>query len=155
MRFSPTLAAISVAGLVFIFAGSIPKGILRPLVGSYIGATTLLLIVLAVAQYDVVISIAIALAVAALFIENRRAILMSVVDTIEKEPVKVVKTVNSAPERHVESEAHIIEEEKMVERPQERPQERPEREPLETVDNDSVAELMIEKGLASLRDFTK
>ena len=77
MRFSPTLFSIVVAGLVFIGTPYVPTWFLRPVVGTRIGSAIILIAVLAVLQVDRVVALAVALAVAALFLEHRRRVVQS------------------------------------------------------------------------------
>jgi hypothetical protein len=72
MKLSPTLAVLLVACLFFIFSTYIPSWLLHLVVGTHVGALFMLVLVLAVLQADIVLGLATFLAVAALFLENRR-----------------------------------------------------------------------------------
>lgn len=72
MKLSPTLAVLLVACFFFVFSTYIPSWLLQLVVGTNVGALLMLVLVLAVLQSDIVLGLATFLAVAALFLENRR-----------------------------------------------------------------------------------
>jgi hypothetical protein len=148
MRVSPTLVSIVIAGLAFILVPYCPTWLLNFLAGTRIGTAAMLLLVLAVIQFEVVISLAISLAVASVFIEHRRRILKSIHHSLPEKPVET-RPIPPMPS----AEPPIIEEvaEERVERePAE--SEPVEREPLDTIDahSEAIAKLMEENGFASL-----
>ena len=69
---SPTLSVLLLACAVFIVSSYIPSWFLQLTVGTNVGALILLVMVLIVLQTDIVLGLAVFLAVAALFLENRR-----------------------------------------------------------------------------------
>lgn len=72
MKLSPTLSVLLVACALFVFSTYIPSFLLNLLVGTPVGAVLMLVLVLIVLQSDIVLGLATFLAVAALFLENRR-----------------------------------------------------------------------------------
>ena len=159
MRYSPTLASIVLAGTVFIIAPYLPSAIIKPLVGTTVGAALMLILVLYVLQKDFVVSLGVALAVAALFLEYRRRIVKTVQDVIvsaKGQPDLLKKLLNPATnlipnERHPAHETPAIEEIGETGVIQEDTIESNSKEPLESVDahSDSIGELMREHGFAS------
>ena len=144
MKFSPTLATIVAAGLVFLFTPYIPMTVLQ-LVGNPLSAAVMLLGVLYVLQRDVVVSLAVGLAVASLFLEYRRRIVKNIHTAV---PMRGAP--NLIPhELHPEHETPMIDE---VSEKMEPDQDTvgSEREPLDTVDphSDTIARLMKEQGFA-------
>jgi hypothetical protein len=147
MRVSPTLISIVVAGLAFILVPYSPTWLLNFLAGTRIGTAIMLLLVLAVIQFEVVVSLAISLAVASVFIEHRRRILKSI-HSIPEKPVETrpIPPMPSAEPPIIEEVAEERVQEESVER------EPVEREPLDTIDahSEAIAKLMEENGFASL-----
>ena len=72
MKLSPTLSVLLVACFLFVVSPYIPSWFLNLVVGTNVGALLMLVLVLAVLQTDIVLGLATFLAVAALFLENRR-----------------------------------------------------------------------------------
>ena len=72
MKLSPTLSVLLLACALFVFSTYIPSFLLHLLVGTTVGAVLMLVLVLVVLQTDIVLGLATFLAVAALFLENRR-----------------------------------------------------------------------------------
>lgn len=154
MRVSPTLISIVVAGLVFVLVPYSPSSALELLAGTRVGAAVMLLGVLAVAQFDVVISLAVALAVAAVFIEYRKRVVMKIQNNLLV-PNTPDRVSNIGSKRNlVPSEKHPVAESATVEEVGEERATTPttEREPLETIDahSEAIAKLMEENGFASL-----
>ena len=154
MRVSPTLTSIVIAGLAFILVPYSPMWLLKYLAGTRVGAAAMLLGVLAIAQIDVVISLAVALAVAAVFIEYRRRIVRSiqtnllVPDTSAR--VSAIGSQSAPPsEKHPAAETPSIEE---VTEERENDVPGSDREPLDTIDahSEAIAKLMEDNGFASL-----
>ena len=154
MRVSPTLISIVAAGLVFILVPYSPMWLLNLLAGTRIGAAVMLLGVLAVLQFDVVISLAVALAVAAVFIEYRKRVVMKIQNNLvvpdTPDRISNIGSKHSLipSERHPSAESPTIEE--VTEERNDAPTS--EREPLETIDahSEAIAKLMEENGFASL-----
>jgi hypothetical protein len=144
MKFSPTLATIVAAGLVFLLSPYIPMAVLQ-LVGNPLSAAVMLLGVLYVLQRDVVVSLAVSLAVASLFLEYRRRIVKHIHTAV---PTK--RAPNLIPhELHPEHETPTIDEvSEKIEPDQDTVGS--EREPLETVDphSSTIGDLMKEHGFA-------
>jgi len=110
MRFSPTLASIVLAGTVFIIAPYVPNAVLKPLAGTRLGSAVLLAAVLAALQFDRVIALGAAMAVAALFLEYRRRVVDSAYVGIQAR-VPIKKAPNLVPgEIHPSFETPTIEE---------------------------------------------
>ena len=155
MRVSPTLISIIVAGLVFVLTPYSPMWLLHLLAGTRVGSAVMLLGVLAVAQVDVVISLAVALAVAAIFIEYRKRVVMKIQNNLVV-PDTPDRVSNIGSKRNlVPSEKHPAAETATVEEVGEsKDNDVPtsEREPLETIDahSEAIAKLMEENGFASL-----
>jgi hypothetical protein len=154
-RISPTLISIVIAGIAFIVTPYLPMWVLTPLAGSRVGTAIMLIAVLAVLQFDVVISLAVALAVAAVFIEYRRRILNKIQNTlILPDQPDMVSNIGSTRklvpnEVHPPAEAPSIEE---VGEQRENDAPGSTREPLDTIDthSEAIAKLMEENGFASL-----
>jgi hypothetical protein len=72
MKLSPTLAVLLGACVLFVFSTYIPSWLLHLVAGTTVGALLMLILVLIVLQADIVLGLATFLAVAALFLENRR-----------------------------------------------------------------------------------
>jgi len=155
MRVSPTLISIVVAGLVFVLVPYSPNSVLELLAGTRIGAALMLLGVLAVVQIDVVISLAVALAVAAIFIEYRKRVVMKIQNNLVV-PDTPDRVSNIGSKRNlIPSEEHPAAETPTIEEAtQSKDNGVPtsEREPLETIDahSEAIAKLMEENGFASL-----
>ena len=75
--------------LLFVFSRYIPNSLLKLTVGNYVGVVILLLAVVFAAKYDLVLSIAVLLAVGSLFLENRKRVLMTLRPKNTGELVKV------------------------------------------------------------------
>jgi hypothetical protein len=75
---SPTLSVLLVACVLFTFSSYIPSWFLQIVVGTNVGALLMLVLVLVVLQTDIVLGLAVFLAIAALFLENRRRMVNTV-----------------------------------------------------------------------------
>lgn len=153
MRVSPTLISIVAAGLVFVLVPYSPMWILNLLAGTRAGAATMLLLVLAILQYDIVVSLSISLAVAAVFVEHRRRIVKAIQSNLVA-PDQPDRVSNIGSHRElVPSERHPSAESPSIEEvAEEREVPTSEREPLDTIDahSEAIAKLMEEHGFASL-----
>jgi hypothetical protein len=154
MKVSPTLISIVLAGLAFILMPYSPMWLLELLASTRVGVAVMLLGVLAVVQFDVVVSLALSLAVAAVFIEHRKRLVMKIQSNLAPNTPEQVSKIGSnrtliPSEVHPPSETPVIEEvtEEVAQIP------RSEREPLDTIDahSESIAKLMEENGFASLQ----
>jgi hypothetical protein len=147
------LISIVVAGLVFVLVPYSPNSVLELLAGTRVGSALMLLGVLAVVQIDVVISLAVALAVAAIFIEYRKRVVMKIQNNLVV-PNTPDRVSNIGSKRTlIPSEKHPAAETATVEEVgEERAAPTTEREPLETIDahSEAIAKLMEENGFASL-----
>jgi len=85
MKISPTLMALLASCAVFVLAPFIPSWFLNLTVGTTVGSLLLLVLVLIILQGDIVVGLATFLAVAALFLENRRRMVTKVTGSM---PVK-------------------------------------------------------------------
>jgi len=167
MKVSPTLAVLLVACVVFILAPFIPSFILQYTVGTQIGALLALVLVLAVLQVDIVVGLAVFLAVASLFLENRRRSVQKVITSLAntKQPFEVKELDTPAPNL-VPGEIHPNHQGSETEDYGFEPTEesgkndfegigaesQDEKQPLETVPPQPsvVSELMQQKGLAAI-----
>jgi hypothetical protein len=167
MKLSPTLAVLLAACIVFVLSPYIPSWILNVTVGTQVGALLILVLVLIVLQGDIVLGLAVFLAAAALFLENRRRTVQKVVKTMssEKQPFDVKELSTPAPnlvpgeihperkdsetedygfEPTEESGKNVVEDLGM--------ESQDEKQPLETVPPQPsiVSEMMQQKGLAAI-----
>ncbi len=108
MKLSPTLLFLVAMGLIFVFTPFIPSSVLKMAVGTGVGSLVLLVFVLLVLQKDVVLGLAAFLAVASLFLENRRRIVEHVQTKmlIQKEKPSTVKELNIPAPDLVPGEIH-------------------------------------------------
>lgn len=97
MKVSPTLVSLLAACLIFVLSPYIPSWILNLTTGTTVGTVILLVTVLLVLNRDIVVGLATFLAVAALFLEQRRRKVVIVTSTMtpEKVPFKVEELVNA------------------------------------------------------------
>ena len=167
MKVSPTLGILLAACVFFVISPYIPSWILNITVGTQVGALLMLVLVLVVLQTDIVLGLAVFLAVAALFLENRRRKVEKVVRTMtaEKQPFDVKDLSTPAPDL-VPGEIHpdrkVSETEDYGFEPTEESgkngvedlgaESQDEKQPLETVPPQPsiVSEMMQQKGLAAL-----
>jgi len=165
MKFSPTLTALLASCAVFVLAPFIPSWFLNLTVGTTVGSLLLLALVLIVLQGDIVVGLATFLAVAALFLENRRRTVSKV--TASMLPVKApfkVEDLADAPHL-VPGEKHPLPKEADVDDYSFEPTEesgknsfervdesQDDKQPLETVPPvpSEVSELLQDKGLAKI-----
>jgi hypothetical protein len=165
MKLSPTLMALVLACSIFVLSPYIPSWILKMTVGTTVGSVLLLVLVLYVLQIDVVLGLATFLAVAALFLENRRRIVDKVSNSLAqtKVPFKVEELVNA--ENLVPGEKHPPHKTADIDDYGFEPTEdsgrdtfervdvsQDDKQPLETVppQPSEVSELLQEKGLAAI-----
>jgi hypothetical protein len=167
MKLSPTLAVLLVACVFFIFSTYIPSWFLELTVGTTVGALLMLVLVLVVLQMDIVLGLATFLAVAALFLENRRRMVGKVTAMLTggKQPFEVKELSVPAPplvpgEIHPDHKGSTIEDSGFE--PTEESgkndydgigaESQDEKQPLETVppQPNLVSELMQQKGLATI-----
>ena len=166
MKLSPTLMALVGAGAVFVLSPVLPFWVLRLTVGNMVGALVLMVLVLIVLQYDHVIGLAVFMAVAALFLEQRRRTVMKVQRTMttKAEPLEIKELDTPAPDL-VPGEIHPSRPEPEVDEYDFEPSEdsgkdtfepvdetQDHKQPLETVPPQpgEVSELLQEKGLAHI-----
>lgn len=165
MKVSPTLMALLGACFVFVLSPFIPSWLLNLTVGTTVGSVILLVLVLVVLQSDIVVGLATFLAVAALFLENRRRTVLKVTSMIKPgdQPLKL-KEFKDAPhlvpgEKHPPHKVGEVEDygfeptedsgkntfEKVDESQNDK-------EPLETVPpiTSEISELLQQKGLANI-----
>jgi hypothetical protein len=86
MKVSPTLAFLLSACAVFLAAPYLPTALLNLMVGNYIGTAALMIATLFVLRKNIVLGIALFLAVAALFLEHRRRLVMKAQIAMEMPP---------------------------------------------------------------------
>lgn len=164
---SPTLSVLLVACVFFIFSSYIPSWFLQLVVGTNVGALLMLVLVLIVLQIDSVLGLAVFLAVAALFLENRRRMVNTVTMMMGsgKQPF-AVEELDTPAENLVPGEIHPERKDSEVEDYGFEPTEesgkndveslgaesQDEKQPLETVPPQPslVSELMQQKGLAAI-----
>lgn len=167
MKIPPTLAVLLATCLLFVLAPYIPSWILNVTVGTQVGSLLLLVLVLMVLQVDIVLGLAVFLAAAALFLENRRRIVTKVMAQIstEKQPFDVKDLSTPAPNLvpgeihpdHKGSEAEDYSFEPTEESGKNGveslgAESQDEKQPLETVPSQPsiVSEMMQQKGLAAI-----
>ena len=78
MKISPNLAVLLVSCVVFLVTPYLPTAVLESTVGNKVGCAAILALVLAVVYVDSILGLAVFMAVAALFIEQRRRIVAKV-----------------------------------------------------------------------------
>ena len=166
MKLSPTLAILLVACVFFVFSTYIPSWLLSITLGTQVGALLMLVLVLVVLQLDIVLGLATFLAVAALFLENRRRTVRKVTTMMGgKQPFEIEELSTPAPPL-VPGEIHPEREESETEDYGFEPTEesgkntveslgaesQDEKQPLETVPPQPslVSEMMQQKGLAAI-----
>jgi len=167
MKLSPTLAVLLVACVFFVLSTYIPSFLLNMVVGTNVGALLMLVLVLVVLQTDIVLGLATFLAVAALFLENRRRTVnkVTVMMGSSKQLFDVKNLDTPAPNlvpgeihpRHKDSEAEDYGFEPTEESGKNDveslgAESQDEKQPLETVPPQPsiVAEIMQQKGLAAI-----
>lgn len=164
---SPTLVALLTASAFFVFSSYLPSWFLQLTVGSNVGAVIMLVIVLIVLQADIVVGLAVFLAVAALFLENRRRTVSRVTASMpsKSEPIKI-QELDTPAENLVPGEIHPNHKGSDAEDYGYEPTEesgkndfeglgaesQDEKQPLETVPSQPsmVSEMMQQKGLATI-----
>ena len=166
MKITGTVGVLAAAGLVFVLSPYIPTAVLKYTVGTMVGAAALLLLALYVIRIDNVLGLAVFLAAAALFLENRRRTVDSVtkVLTAEKATFSVEQLNNPAP-NIVPGEVHPPHKQADLEEYGFEPTEesgnnkfeaadhsQDEKHPLDTVppQPNEVSEMLQEKGLAHI-----
>jgi hypothetical protein len=166
MKFSPTLTVLLIACALFVLSPYIPSWILNLTTGTMVGALLLMVLVLFVLQGDIVLGLATFLAVAALFLEQRRRTVLKVTTALgpDKVPFKVEQLEQKAPdlvpgEVHPDFKGSEVEDhgfepgddigKNTFERVDES---QDDKQPLDTVPPNSseVSEFLQEKGLASI-----
>jgi hypothetical protein len=100
MKVSTSVGILVGACLTFLLSPSLPTGLLNLLVGNKVGAAILLVVVLYFLRQDVVLALALFLAVAALFLEQRRRIVneLSAVKEAKEVPSSVENEGKPAPD---------------------------------------------------------
>ena len=167
MKLSPTLSVLIAACVLFIFSSYLPSWLLHLVVGTNVGALLALVLVLVVLQNDIVLGLATFLAVAALFLENRRRTVnkVTMMMSTTKQPFDIKELSTPAPDL-VPGEIHPDHKGSEVEDYGFEPTEesgkndveslgaesQDEKQPLETVPPQPslVSELMQQKGLATI-----
>jgi hypothetical protein len=166
MKITGTVGVLVAAGLVFVLSPYIPTAFLKYTVGTMVGAAALLLLALYVIRMDNVLGLAVFLAVAALFLENRRRTVDSVtkIMTAEKTTFSVEQLNKPAP-NIVPGEVHPPHKQADIEEYGFEPTEesgqnkfesadysQDEKQPLDTVppQPNEVSELLQQKGLANI-----
>ena len=167
MAVSPTLSVLLVACGFFVLSPDLPTWMLELTVGTTVGALILLVLVLFVLQVDIVLGLATFLAVAALFLENRRRTVSKVSSmmTTKEEPMRI-KELDTPAENLVPGEVHPDRKDSEADDYGFEPTEesgkndfeglgaesQDEKQPLETVPPQPsiVSELMQQKGLATI-----
>jgi hypothetical protein len=167
MAVSPTLSVLLVACGFFVLSPYLPTWMLELTVGTTVGALILLVLVLFVLQVDIVLGLATFLAVAALFLENRRRTVSKVSSmmTTKEEPMRI-KELDTPAENLVPGEVHPDRKDSEADDYGFEPTEesgkndfeglgaesQDEKQPLETVPPQPsiVSELMQQKGLATI-----
>lgn len=164
---SPTLSVLLVACVFFMFSTYIPSWFLDLVVGTNIGALLMLVLVLVVLQTDSVLGLAVFLAVAALFLENRRRVVKKVTMMLgSSKQLFEVKNLDTPAENLVPGEIHPDRKDSEAEDYGFEPTEesgkntveslgaesQDEKQPLETVPPQPslIGELMQQKGLAAI-----
>ena len=167
MKLSPTLSVLLLACALFVFSTYIPSFLLDLLVGTTVGAVLMLVLVLVVLQTDIVLGLATFLAVASLFLENRRRTVTKVTRMLSgPKPPFDVKDLSVPAPNLVPGEVHPDRKESETEDYGFEPTEesgkndveslgaesQDEKQPLETVPSQPsiVSEIMQQKGLATL-----
>jgi hypothetical protein len=167
MKISPTLAVLLVACVLFVVSTYIPSWFLNLVVGTNVGALLMLVLVLVVLQADIVLGLATFLAVAALFLENRRRTVKKVTTMLgSSKQLFEVKNLDTPAPNLVPGEVHPEHESPEAEDYGFEPTEesgkndvhslgaesQDEKQPLETVPPQPsiVGELMQQKGLAAI-----
>ncbi len=154
------------AGLVFVLSPYIPTAFLKYTVGTMVGAAALLLLALYVIRMDNVLGLAVFLAVAALFLENRRRTVDSVTKIITAEKTTFsVEQLNKPAPNIVPGEVHPPHKQADIEEYGFEPTEesgqnkfesadysQDEKQPLDTVppQPNEVSEMLQQKGLANI-----
>lgn len=166
MKTATIITVLAAACAVFVLSPYLPNALLKYTVGNMIGSAALLLLVLYVIRIDAALGLAVFLAVAALFLENRRRTVDTVrkVMTGEKTSFDVAELSIPAPPI-VPGEVHPPHREPEIEDHGFEPTEesgqntfekvdysQDEKHPLETVppQPNEVSELLQQKGLANI-----
>ena len=89
MKISPNLAVLLGSCVVFLITPYLPTILLEFTVGNKVGCAAILALVLAVVYVDSILGLAVFMAAAALFIEQRRRIVAKVTPTIVNKPSSV------------------------------------------------------------------
>jgi hypothetical protein len=102
---------LGVVFLLFVFSRYIPNSVLKLSIGNYVGVTVLLLAVVLASKYDLVLSIAVLLAVGSLFLENRKRVLMTLYPRNGGDIVKVpdgapVQAITAGSDDIIDGEVH-------------------------------------------------
>lgn len=163
---SPTLTILLVACAFFVLSPYIPSWLLKITVGTTIGSAFMLILVLIVLQDDIVLGLATFMAVAALFLENRRRTVEKVTSmlTTGKVPFAYKELDVKAPdlvpgEKHPDSKEAVVEDHGYE--PEEQSgtnkfenvgESQDDKHPLDTVPPkpSEVSEFLQEKGLAHI-----
>lgn len=166
MKITGTVGVLVAAGLVFVLSPYIPTAFLKYTVGTMVGAAALLLLALYVIRMDNVLGLAVFLAVAALFLENRRRTVDSVTKIITAEKTTFsVEQLNKPAPNIVPGEVHPPHKQADIEEYGFEPTEesgqnkfesadysQDEKQPLDTVppQPNEVSEMLQQKGLANI-----
>jgi hypothetical protein len=166
MKTATTITVLAAACAVFVLSPYLPQSLLKFTVGNMVGSAALLLLVLYVIRIDAVLGLAVFLAVAALFLENRRRTVDTVREVITNEKTSFrVEGLDKPAPPIVPGEVHPAHREPDIEDHGFEPTEdsgqntfekvdysQDEKQPLETVppQPNEVSELLQEKGLANI-----
>jgi hypothetical protein len=114
------LGVFALSVLVFVFSKYIPTAVLKLITTNYVGVVVVLAAVLLSACYDMILTLAILLAVGSLFLESRKRVLMNLVplksdkldNTLDGAPVSAI---TKGADDLIEGEVHPEHEEPDVE----------------------------------------
>ena len=163
MKLSPTLMSLLAACAVFVLSPYFPTWVLELTVGTMVGSLLMLVFVLITLQHDMVVGLAVFLAVSALFLEQRRRRVIKVTSSLKSEEQLDIKELEPAPDL-VPGEVHPSFKGSDIEDYGFEPSDdatnkfdqvdlsQDEKEPLDTVppQPSEVSQLLQEKGLAEI-----
>ena len=165
MKVSPTLIALVSSCVVFLLTPYLPYSVLKYTIGTKIGSFVSLVVVLVALSKDNVLGLAVFLAVAALFLEQRRRTVEKVTVSSPKAPPFQVEQLSKPAPNIVPGEVHPERKLADVDDYSFEPSEESgtnkyekvydsydEKHPLETVPSqpEEVSEMLQEKGLANI-----
>jgi hypothetical protein len=104
------LIVLGISLAVFLLSRYIPNSVLALTVGTYPGVILLLGAVLVAARYDLILSLAVLLAAGALFLENRKRVLVTLIPAkppaVSSQPGAPIAVLSTNADDLVEGEAH-------------------------------------------------